>query len=79
MYRFFGGQQRKSTMLPNQNRLVLVMVNEAARCLEEGILFSPRDVMSARFSTGDSRRFWVVRFAISIASRRNMRSKRWNH
>lgn len=44
VYAFFGGSQRKKTDPAEiQNRLSLVMVNEAAWCLQEGILNSPRD------------------------------------
>ncbi|RMI27574.1 MAG: fatty acid oxidation complex subunit alpha FadJ [Calditrichaeota bacterium] len=44
VYKFFGGVKRKR--LPEeeiQNRLSLVMINEAARCLEEGIIANPTD------------------------------------
>jgi len=44
VYAFFGGPQRKNINPAEiQNRLSLVMVNEAAWCLQEGILNSPRD------------------------------------
>lgn len=44
VYAFFGGPQRKKMDAAEiQNRLSLVMVNEAAWCLQEGILNSPRD------------------------------------
>ena len=44
IYAFFGGPKRRKFDLPMiQNRLSLVMVNEAALCLQEGILQSPRD------------------------------------
>ena len=44
IYTFFGGPGRKKfDTLEIQNRLSLVMVNEAALCLQEGILQSPRD------------------------------------
>ncbi|MCX5847244.1 MAG: fatty acid oxidation complex subunit alpha FadJ [Deltaproteobacteria bacterium] len=44
IYSFFGGPKRRKFDLPMiQNRLSLVMVNEAALCLQEGILQSPRD------------------------------------
>ena len=44
VYAFFGGPQRKKIDTAEiQNRLSLVMVNEAAWCLQEGILQSPRD------------------------------------
>lgn len=44
IYAFFGGPERKA--LPAQDmadRLVLMMVNEAAYCLQEGIIGSARD------------------------------------
>ena len=44
VYRFFGGSARRaidpSTV---RDRLALLMVNEAARCLEERVISSPRD------------------------------------
>ncbi len=44
VYRFFGGQHRKKLDEKDiQNRLSLVMINEAAHCLQEGILSTPRD------------------------------------
>jgi 3-hydroxyacyl-CoA dehydrogenase/enoyl-CoA hydratase/3-hydroxybutyryl-CoA epimerase len=44
IYTFFGGpNRRKFDPRDMQNRLSLVMVNEAAICLQEGILQSPRD------------------------------------
>lgn len=44
IYRFFGGSQRKKHPAAEiQERLTLVMVNEAAYCLQEEILASPRD------------------------------------
>lgn len=43
-YQFFGGGSRKQhDPAEIQNRLALVMVNEAAYCLQESILSSPRD------------------------------------
>jgi 3-hydroxyacyl-CoA dehydrogenase/enoyl-CoA hydratase/3-hydroxybutyryl-CoA epimerase len=43
-YKFFGGASRKKhDPAEIQNRLTLVMVNEAAHCLQEEILSSPRD------------------------------------
>jgi len=44
IYDFFGGAERKDLPLEEmQLRPALVMVNEAARCLEEGIIESPLD------------------------------------
>ncbi|RMF58423.1 MAG: fatty acid oxidation complex subunit alpha FadJ [Calditrichaeota bacterium] len=44
VYRYFGGTQRKKHAPQEiQERLVMVMVNEAALCLQEEILSSPRD------------------------------------
>lgn len=41
--RFVGTTQRDTTPLEIQERLALVMVNEAILCLQEGVLSSPRD------------------------------------
>lgn len=44
IYTFFGGMPRKDMdLLDIQDRLNLIMINEAAYCLQEGILSSPRD------------------------------------
>ena len=44
IYAFFGGTKRRKFDVPEiQNRLSLAMINEAALCLQEGILQSPRD------------------------------------
>jgi 3-hydroxyacyl-CoA dehydrogenase/enoyl-CoA hydratase/3-hydroxybutyryl-CoA epimerase len=44
IYTFFGGPNRKKfDTIEVQNRLSLVMVNEATLCLQEGILQAPRD------------------------------------
>jgi 3-hydroxyacyl-CoA dehydrogenase/enoyl-CoA hydratase/3-hydroxybutyryl-CoA epimerase len=44
VYAFFGGtKRRKFDNQEIQNRLSLAMINEAALCLQEGILQSPRD------------------------------------
>jgi 3-hydroxyacyl-CoA dehydrogenase/enoyl-CoA hydratase/3-hydroxybutyryl-CoA epimerase len=43
-YKFFGGENRKKfDRIEIQNRMGLIMMNEAAMCLEEGILLSARD------------------------------------
>ncbi len=43
VYEVIGGQRREIPTAEMVQRCVLAMVNEAARCLEEGILRSPRD------------------------------------
>ncbi|RMG62489.1 MAG: fatty acid oxidation complex subunit alpha FadJ [Calditrichaeota bacterium] len=44
VYRLFGGRKRKRHPVEEiQNRLVLVLVNEAIHCLQDGILLSPSD------------------------------------
>ncbi|MGA2332516.1 MAG: fatty acid oxidation complex subunit alpha FadJ [Syntrophales bacterium] len=44
IYKFFDGtKRRKFDDQEIQNRLSLAMINEAALCLQEGILLSPRD------------------------------------
>jgi 3-hydroxyacyl-CoA dehydrogenase/enoyl-CoA hydratase/3-hydroxybutyryl-CoA epimerase len=43
IYEIIGGQRREMDSAEIVQRCVLAMVNEAARCLEEGILRSPRD------------------------------------
>ncbi|MEQ6119917.1 3-hydroxyacyl-CoA dehydrogenase NAD-binding domain-containing protein [Reichenbachiella sp. MALMAid0571] len=44
IYQFFGGNSRKNIDTQViQDRMALMMINEAAMCLEEGIIQSPRD------------------------------------
>jgi len=44
IYQFFGGNKRKLfDTLEIQERMSLLMINEAARCLDEGIISSPKD------------------------------------
>jgi len=44
VYSFFGGKHRKEMEpVEIQDRLSLIMMNEAALCLQEGIVTSPRD------------------------------------
>ncbi len=44
VYNYFGGESRQKFDVPHiQDRLSLVMINEAAFCLQEGILQSPAD------------------------------------
>jgi 3-hydroxyacyl-CoA dehydrogenase / enoyl-CoA hydratase / 3-hydroxybutyryl-CoA epimerase len=43
IYEVIGGERREMTPTEITERCVLAMVNEAARCLEEGIVRSPRD------------------------------------
>lgn len=44
IYQFFGGKSRKAFDREEmQSRIALMMVNEAAVCLQDGILQSPRD------------------------------------
>ncbi len=54
MYNHFGGPNRKKFDDQEiQQRMAMLMVNEAAQCLQEGILFSPRDGdMGAVFGLG---------------------------
>jgi 3-hydroxyacyl-CoA dehydrogenase/enoyl-CoA hydratase/3-hydroxybutyryl-CoA epimerase len=45
VYNIIGGSRERPKVAPDEitERCVLAMVNEAARCLEDGILRSPRD------------------------------------
>jgi 3-hydroxyacyl-CoA dehydrogenase/enoyl-CoA hydratase/3-hydroxybutyryl-CoA epimerase len=43
IYDVIGGQRQETPASEIVDRCVLAMVNEAVRCLEEGILRSPRD------------------------------------
>jgi 3-hydroxyacyl-CoA dehydrogenase/enoyl-CoA hydratase/3-hydroxybutyryl-CoA epimerase len=43
VYRFFSAPRKEVARAVIQERLPLVMMNEAFRCLEEGVLGSPRD------------------------------------
>jgi len=43
-YRLLGGAERRTVEASEiQDRLALLMVNEAVRCLQEGVISSPRD------------------------------------
>lgn len=44
VYEWFGGQQRRNiSTVRIQHRIALALVNEAARCLEEGVISRPED------------------------------------
>ncbi len=44
VYDWFGGEERRRlSTIRIQHRMVLAMVNEAIRCLEEGVIFQPQD------------------------------------
>jgi len=69
IYAFFGGPKRMSIEGGEiEDRLSFVMTNEAAHCLQEGILSSSRVGDMVRFSAWGFRLSWEDLSAMSIAS-----------